>query len=516
MRSRLVASALLALVGSSALAAAGGFGKDLQPERARELLREVRPGLLAVMKAAPANREAAIDAFFPTADGTCEAWKRFRNPELEPLFVRLTEASDWHTRHRALLSLEYLRDPAALPAAWKQIFHAEPRVREKAAITCIKLWDKGAAPLLKPDFRKDVEEMGKTETDPHVRACYEALLRRIDGTLPVVRMTEEFTVKGADGLLEVPYLDDWENRRTQAPGFVDKVNSHAGAPSAAKGPVSGSWTDPVLACGKEEVPGAGLPPFGELVPGDRLHVGKDYAACMDGAGIYAVADGIVKTLWAGWDLGTLVIVEHRVAEDDLGCTVHLYGGDSVFVNPGERVKCGQLLGTVGMGFSTENGGVAPHLHLALYRGPHQGDHSLPFEPVKKGLRDWLDPGIWLRRWKDGRPPGVEETAASLLERAERLRRAGYPSRALSVLTAAEKTQKGTPCGAEIATAVKAWREDAAFKKAQKGEPEVAAAEDVSMKPGKRGDPKVRNTWKSLLAAYGNSELELRIREGMER
>lgn len=515
MRELLAVAALL-ILGTPGPAAEIAFGKDLKPERAREILQEVRPGLLAVVKATPEGRDAAIEAFFSKADGTCEGWKRFRNPEIKPLFVRLTEASDWHTTHRALLALEYLRDPETLPAAWKQLLHTERRVREKAAIACIKLWDKGAAALLKPDFRKDVEEMARTETDPHVRSCYEAFLRRIDGTLPVVRMTEEFTVKGADGLLEVPYLDDWENRGKQAPGFVNRVNSHSGAPSAAKGPVSTSWTVPVLGSGKEEVPGAGLPPFGEMVPGDRIHVGKDYAACMDGAGIYAVADGIVKCLWAGWDLGTLVIVEHRVAEEELGCTVYLYGGDTVFVSSGERVKCGQVLGTVGMGFSTENGGVTPHLHFALYRGPCQADHTLPFEPATKGLRDWLDPAIWLNRWKHGRPPGADETAASILDRAERLRKAGFPRRALEVLTAAEKARKGTPCGDEVGAAAKAWREDAAFKKALLGEPAVVAAEEAASKPGKSRDPKVRKTWEALQAAYGETELGPRIQEGMER
>lgn len=513
---KVMAVLVLLSLGTPSPAAEVSFGKDLKPERAREILMEVRPGLLMVVKATPEGRDAAIDAFFPKADGLCEGWKRFRNPELKPLFVRLTEASDWHTRHRALLALEYLGDPASLPAAWKQLLHTERRVREKAAIACIKLWDKRVAPLLKPDFRKDVEEMVRAETDLHVRACYEAFLRRIDGTLPVVRMTEEFTEKGEDGLVLAPYLDDWENRRTQAPGFVNKVNSQPGTASAAKSPVSASWTVPVLGCGKEEVPAAGLPPFGEVVPGERIHVGQDYAACMDGAGFYAVSDGVVKILWAGWDLGTTVGVEHRVAEDEIGTAVYLYGGDTVFVKPGERVKSGQLLGTVGMGFSTENGGVTPHLHFAVHRGPYEGVHLIPFEPAAKGLQTWLDPGVWLPRWKDGRPPGTEETASSLLERAGRLRKAGYPRRALWVLTAAEKARKGTPCGDEVGAAAKAWREDPAFKKALAGEAGVAAAEEAASKPGKSADPKVKKTWESLLAAYGQTDLGPRIREGMER
>jgi murein DD-endopeptidase MepM/ murein hydrolase activator NlpD len=513
-----IAMALPALLLLAAAGHAGdvGFGKDLDPDRARAMLKDVRPGLLAVVRASSADRDAAVQAFLPGADAACEAWKRFRNPELKPLFVRLTESADWHTRHRALLALEYFRDPATLPAAWKQILHADRRVREKAAIACVKLWDPGAAGLLKASHRADIEEMARTETDPHARACFEALLRRMDGTLPVVRMTEEFTVRGEDGLVAAPYLDDWENRKTLAPGFVERINNRAGGPSAGKGPVAPAWTEPVAVSGKDEAPGVGVLAFGVTVDGGRFHVGQDYAACMDGAGLYAVADGVVKILWAGWDLGTLIVVEHRVGETGMGCSVYMHGGDTAFVNPGERVKSGQLLGTVGMGFSTENGGHSSQLHFALYGGPYQADHGIPLEPAKEGVKDWLDPKAWLPRWRDGRPPGADETAASLMERAGRLRRSGYPARALGVLASAEKARRGTAVGEEAAAAAKAWREDAAFRKAMAGEPAVEKAEEAAAKPGKFADPKVKKAFEALLAAYGTTDLGPRIREGLER
>ena len=122
---------------AAAALAAGGFGGDINPGAGPRLVEEARPALARMVKGEP----GALEAFLPKADGTCEAWKRFRNPELKPLLLKLADASDWHTAHRTLLGLEYQRDPAGLPAAWKYLFHSVRRLREKGAIACITVWD---------------------------------------------------------------------------------------------------------------------------------------------------------------------------------------------------------------------------------------------------------------------------------------------------------------------------------------------------------------------------------------
>src|SRR5688572_21099677 len=96
----------------AALPLLGGFRRAVNPGEGPRLAEEVRPDLARIVR----GDAAATEAFLARADGTCEGWKRFRNPELKPLLLRLADAPDWQTAHRALFALESFRDPAALPA----------------------------------------------------------------------------------------------------------------------------------------------------------------------------------------------------------------------------------------------------------------------------------------------------------------------------------------------------------------------------------------------------------------
>jgi murein DD-endopeptidase MepM/ murein hydrolase activator NlpD len=507
------------LLGAVLLAASpsgGGFGGDINAGRGPALVEEVRPGLLKIVKAAEGTRAAAVAGFAAAADGTCEGWKRFRNPELKPLFLRLTDAPDWHTAHRALLALEYYRDPAALPAAWKLLFHSERRLREKAAIACIKLWDRAAAAgLSKGDARNALQSALSLEGDLHVRKCFEALLRRMDGKLPMERTYEEFTLKGPDGLVLSPFLDGMDKAAKAAPGYAAKGVSQGGGSSAMKLPVADEWTTPVLGYGQEEVPGAGLQPFGNPRDGGRVHTGQDCAASLDGSGLYAAAEGVVKLVHSGSDMGTLLVLEHRLDERQVVCAVYMHGGDTVFVKGGDRVEAGRLLGTMGLSFSLENGGHFAHLHYGLYPGPFQANHNYGYKLAKDGLSDWLDPARCLPRWRDGNRPRPDEPAAEIVARATRLRKAGYPGKALEVLTGGEAALKGRPGAAEAAAAAKAWREDKAFAKALAGEAKIEAAAEAAAKAGKRDADRVKAAWEALLRDYGDTDLAERIREAMK-
>jgi murein DD-endopeptidase MepM/ murein hydrolase activator NlpD len=495
--------------------AEGGFGGDINAGRGPALVEEVRPGLLAIVKAGEAGRAAAIEAFLPKADGTCEGWKRFRNPELRPLFLKLTDAQDWHTAHRALLALEYYRNPADLPAAWKLLFHSERRLREKAAIACIKLWSPAGAKLLsKGDARNALLAAVDVEKDPHVRKCFEALLRRMDGKLPEERTYAEFTVKGADGLLVSPFLEGMDKAARVAPGYAAKGVSQGGGSSAMKLPVAAEWTTPVLGYGQEEVPGAGLQPFANPREGGRVHTGQDCAASLDGSGFYAAAEGVVKLVHSGSDMGTMLVLEHHLDEKQVVCAVYMHGGDTVFVKGGDRVEAGRLLGTMGLSFSLENGGHFAHLHYGLYPGPFQSNHNYGYKLAKDGLSDWLDPAKCLPRWRDGSRPGPDETAEQIVERATRLRKAGWPGRALEVLTEGQKGLQNALGGGKLAATIKEWKEDKGFTRALAGEKKVEAAAEAAAKAGKDDAPKVKAAWEALLGEYGDTDLAERIREAM--
>ncbi len=60
-------------------------------------------------------------------------------------------------------------------------------------------------------------------------------------------------------------------------------------------------------------------------------------------------DGIVKLIHTGSDMGTLIVLQHHLGGKALVNSVYMHGGDTVFVKAGQRVTCGQLLGTMGSG-----------------------------------------------------------------------------------------------------------------------------------------------------------------------
>jgi murein DD-endopeptidase MepM/ murein hydrolase activator NlpD len=65
------------------------------------------------------------------------------------------------------------------------------------------------------------------------------------------------------------------------------------------------------------------------------------------------------------------------------------------VKAGDRVAAGQLLGSMGLGFSFENGGHFAHLHFGVYPGPFQPRHNYGYKPASEGLSDWIDPAAFL-------------------------------------------------------------------------------------------------------------------------
>src|SRR5205085_834153 len=96
---------------------------------------------------------------------------------------------------------------------------------------------------------------------------------------------------------------------------------------------------PLLQWDEEEVQGTSLQPFANLRQNGTVHhTGKDVGACLDGAGFYAAADGVVKFVESGGDMGTLIVLQHSPDGASLVNAVYMHGGDAVFVKAGERVR----------------------------------------------------------------------------------------------------------------------------------------------------------------------------------
>jgi hypothetical protein len=564
-------AALVGAVCTSSPCEAGspkGWGGDINAGDGPQLIEAARGDLAAIVAADPKER-AALAKRFADEHGLLwiEAAKRFRNPELVPLFRALLEHSDWHVQHRALYALEYYGDSAALPEAWKRLTHAEPRLREKAAIACIKLWDKRAAgKAAGGDPVAALRDLLAREPSLHVRRCLAALLERAAGKLTMQRVYTEFLRKDDDGLLLTPFLSGMNNSRKEAPGYSKKGVSQGGGGNASKAGPSSRWTTPLLGQGQEEVQGTSLQPFANLRGnGTVYHTGLDVGACMDGAGYYAAADGVVRLVHSGSDMGTLIVVQHCPEGKETVNAVYMHGGDTVFVKGGQKVRCGQLLGTMGMSYSLENGGHYAHLHYGLYPGNYSDTHNYGYKSVKAGLADWLDPAVFLPEWIERTAPllpelravdgafgkalellrddeigrasaAVDEVLAGagltdaqradgeylreqialavrrLVERAEKQLAAGYPAHAQRMLAAGAKRCAGLAGVEEAAGKLAGWRKDAAFKKALKGEAKIAstAAKAAKLAGKKGGTEKAAGLWEALLEDYGDTCLRPRI------
>lgn len=550
------------LLGLLAVPATADWGNDINPGEGPKMIMEVQGDLLKIIEAPEAERAERVSSFLKRGGKyTIEALKRFRNPELAALFQVCLDHPDWHIQHRGLQALERFGAAAVLDRAWRFLQHPERRIREKAAITCIKLHDGREPPV-------DLQALIRDEQELHVRRCLEALVSRVQGTLHVEQVSDEFVITLENGLMLTPFLAGMQTLKLIAPDHRMQRESRLGKGSAAKGKPGGRWSTPLMGYGEEEVPVPELQPFGNLKhDGAVHHVGHDVGACMDGVGYYAPADGVVKLIDTGSDMGTVIVVQHQLPGGRLVNGVYLYGGDTVFVEPGADVVCGQLLATMGTGFSIENGGHFAHLHYGLYPGSFDVRHNYANKPVSAGLADWYDPQAFLPAWEERTRPVVPELfapskavesatrkankgdfaraydeALRLRERAERrseawadadeivqavrqaprngMRRAdalvdgGYPKDAVDFLEDLLTACKGMPDADRIEKHLDEWKSDEKFKLALKGQSKVAAAEKKAIK--EKDPAKLRSMWKKLLEKYRRTCLEDRIQSQLER
>ncbi len=559
MRARIVFALLLVL--TLPPTAGADWGADLDTTTAKRLLAELPKDLLPMLAADEAGRAERIQRFVKRSGrGAIEVLKRVRNPELRPLFVALLDHDAWRVRHRALFVLEHYWDPETMIQAWKLLEHPNRRLREKAAITCIKLWDgsQGA---------EAVDALLAKETDFHVRRCLEALKRRAEGTLRVERLHQEVVTTRDDGLMEVPLLEGYASLATVAPDYTPIEVNESGRARTAKLPAAERWMGPLLAYGEEEVVGARLEPFANLsADGTTYHVGEDAGACLEGAGLYAPAAGTVRLIHAGGETGTLIVIEHHLGASQLVNSVLMHGGDTVFVAAGDVVEVGQLLGTLGMSYSVENGGRFAHLHFGLYEGPFRLDHNVAYRPVDDGLGDWIDPREFLPGYIERTRPPVEVLAtphpaldgvvkrirredlgqaytllgkvvdaaegdADILRDGERMleslelaptaverrarawRDAGYPTEALRLMEHYARKCHGIPDADLLEETIRVWKADERFALALKGESKVEIAEKKAAK--KRDASKMRPTWTKLMRTYGDTCLGARIERHLD-
>jgi len=105
-------------------------------------------------------------------------------------------------------------------------------------------------------------------------------------------------------------------------------------------------------------------------PGEGEHPGVDFAAKL-GTPIVATASGVVKKAGEKGEYGNLVLIAH----DDHFATLYAHM-DKIKVKDGQKVKAGQVIGTVG----NTGKSSAPHLHYEVW---YDGDKVNPMKLIQK-------------------------------------------------------------------------------------------------------------------------------------
>ncbi|MDP3964627.1 MAG: M23 family metallopeptidase [bacterium] len=131
-----------------------------------------------------------------------------------------------------------------------------------------------------------------------------------------------------------------------------------------------------------------------------LPAGTDVRACGRGTVVYAALHpgSEEKGNW-----GHIIIIRHKHAKTrKVFYSVYAHLGTS-FKRIGEKVECGEPIGFVGEGFTSENGFWEAHLHFAIYTGPWKND-VLPgyWKEGEKRTRPewWQSPSEFIKNYKN--------------------------------------------------------------------------------------------------------------------
>ncbi|MHC4514534.1 MAG: peptidoglycan DD-metalloendopeptidase family protein [Planctomycetota bacterium] len=271
---------------------------------------------------------------------------RYREPDMRHVFVPLLEAKHWPTRARALYGLKMVGGKDDAPAVLKCMQDSDARVREMVA-NCLCHIGEGSAPVLKAALAE--------EKDPRVCASLSAAIKVLEsGEQPYRPWKEELT--GPASARRVAWA--WTVKGKRAFNEYDA--------KALEYPRAGSLSWPISWYEGSLFGSFPRKSFG----GAKGHTGEDMAWFREGCSVFAIADGIVRMVQgAGGNWGFVLLVEHQREDGQYFCSLYGHLGWDVLVKPGDVVKKGQKIATVGLSCSVENGGYGAHLHFGVADGP---------------------------------------------------------------------------------------------------------------------------------------------------
>lgn len=306
------------------------------------------------LSAAPEHEQADIGRRIAERFGKGQGIEnliRYRESAMVHVFLPLLEAESWPIRGRALYGLKMVGGPLAAEAALKALSDPDARVRELAA-GCL-----GHAAAALP---AGLEEALAAENDPWVKAALEAARRTI-----TKKQYQPWAEKlaGPEGARRVEWA--WTVQGKAAFNRYDAKTLDYPPAAAWEWPIS--WYE-----------GGLFAPFPRSSFGGKSgHAGEDMAWFREGAAVFAAADGLVRLVQgAGGNWGFLVLIEHRAPDGTFTCAVYGHLAFDILVAPGETVRKGQKIGSVGLSCSVENGGYGAHLHFGLAANPFRKPRGL--------------------------------------------------------------------------------------------------------------------------------------------
>ena len=285
---------------------------------------------------------------------------RYREPDLRHVFLPLLADSKWPVRARALYGLKMVGDATIAPGVTAALRDKSARVRELAA-NCLG--------RLAVDVPEQLAKALSKERDRFAKASMEAAVRLIEAAEKPYDDWEE-SIVGPAGARRVEWV--WTDKGKSSFNRYDARTMKYPEADSFDWPIS--WYEGSLFTSvPRESFGAG-----------GNHAGEDMAWFREGASMFAIANGIVRIVQgAGGDWGFLIGIEHRLPNGEYLMSVYGHAGWDIRVKPGEIVRKGQMIATVGLSCAVENGGYGAHLHFGISQGPFRR----PLGARKGGLVD---------------------------------------------------------------------------------------------------------------------------------
>ena len=115
--------------------------------------------------------------------------------------------------------------------------------------------------------------------------------------------------------------------------------------------------------------------------------------------VIAIADGVVRYVEHTVSWGGIVIIEHMNDKGEKFCSLYGHLDPLICVKPGQAVKAGRKIASLGRSYKWENGGYAAHLHFGIHLSEFSNDWICGYiskNRFKMRNHKWTDPQKFIK------------------------------------------------------------------------------------------------------------------------